>query len=136
MNPCELKATIYLGDRAVKQVIVDGWNKRVKIQIDSISRIRSPDGQWHYYTDEDIENGFLVFEGVKSFAITPTGSIPDDYVVDFDVQPTAESENLYRARLCTAGSLSTGERGEVNIELVAGTFHLEDPTGPGEPIVS
>ena len=34
--------TIYLGDRACKAITLDGWNRSIKIEIDCISRIRSP----------------------------------------------------------------------------------------------
>ena len=78
--------TIYLGDRAVKSIVIDGWQKVVKIQIDCISRIRSQSGDWEFYLDEDIEDGFLVFSGVSFFNIKPDGSIPFDYVLDYKLE--------------------------------------------------
>ncbi len=69
-DPLSLKQSIYLGDRAIKLIILDGWNELAKIQVDSISRVRSADGKWNYYTAEDIEDGFLVFGNVRLFAIS------------------------------------------------------------------
>ena len=70
MNSSDFIKTIYLGDRACKGVVIDGWNSLVKIHIDNISRIRSLSGNWELYTDEDIENGFIVFEFVESIRFT------------------------------------------------------------------
>lgn len=134
MDPLELQGTIYLGDRGVKRIILDGWERSVKIQIDSISRIRSPDGLWHFYTDEDIEDGFLVFGAAESCTIEPPGAIPNDYVNSFEVSRSHDSPGKYHAVLRTAGPMASGEYREVIIRVIAGGFHLEDPRRPGEQI--
>jgi hypothetical protein len=136
MDPLRLQRTIYLGDRAVKQVILDGWEKKVKIQIDTISRVRSPDGQWQFYTDEDIEDGFLVCGDVKTCTIEPPGAIPDDYVASFALTPSSEWPDSVVMELRTAGPTPSGKRGEIVIRVVAGTFYLEDPKRPGVRIAA
>lgn len=65
MTPDEFLRTIYLGDRACKSLVLDGWKNEVKIQIDSISRVRGE--AWDFYTEEDVDDGFLVFEGSITF---------------------------------------------------------------------
>ena len=135
-DPISFKQSIYLGDRAIKLIVVDGWSGLVKIQIDSISRVRSRDGKWNYYTAEDIEDGFLVFGNVRLFAISPTGAIPNDYVTSFELNYGQPSNEVFRARIITAGLLPTGERGEIAIEVVGDVFYLEDPNRPGEKITS
>jgi hypothetical protein len=64
MKPDEFFRTIYLGDRGCKAIVLDGWRDEVKIQIDLISRRRSK--TWDFYSAEDVEDGFLVFEGGRS----------------------------------------------------------------------
>lgn len=76
MLPIELAKTLYLGDLSVRAIYIDGWARTVKIQVDVISRIRSTDGHWNLYTDEDSEDGFLVPTGVSFFALDPPGAIP------------------------------------------------------------
>lgn len=76
MKPDEFLKSIYLGDRACKAIVLDGWREEVKIQIDSISRLRS--GTWN--VDENVRDGFLVFEGVDHVSFDPPGRIPNDEI--------------------------------------------------------
>ncbi|MGE6786307.1 DUF6258 family protein [Ensifer adhaerens] len=76
MKPDEFLNSLYLGDRACKAIVLDGWREEVKIQIDSISRLRS--GTWN--VDENVRDGFLVFEGVDHVSFDPPGRIPNDEI--------------------------------------------------------
>lgn len=134
MNPVELAKTIYLGDRAVKAVFIDGWARTVKIQIDVISRIRSQDGRWDFYTAEDIEDGFLVLTGVASLVFDPPGAIPSDYVVDFQVVEVSESDfSGYKIQLMSA-DVEGLQKGKADIFAYAEGLYLEDPRFPGKQI--
>ena len=134
MTPIELAKTLYLGDRAVKALHIDGWERTVKIQIDVISRIRSKDGHWNFYTDEDIEDGFLVLTGVTFFTLAPPGAIPSDFVVDFQVIDFTEgSFTGYQFKLVSA-DIEGLRKGQVEIVAYAEGFYLEDPRFPGRQI--
>ncbi|WP_018009397.1 DUF6258 family protein [Sinorhizobium medicae] len=76
MKADEFLESVYLGDRACKAIVLDGWSEEVKIRIDSISRLRS--GTWNY--DENVRDGFLVFEGVDHISFDPPGRIPNDEI--------------------------------------------------------
>ncbi len=136
MDPLNLQRTIYLGDRGVKAILIQGWGKTVKVQIDSISRVRSPDGRWHFYTDEDIDDGFLVFGEVEACAIEPPGSIPDGYVGSLTISPSDELSGKYVAELHTAGRTPEGPCREIVIRVIFGSFYLEDPKNPGVQITT
>jgi hypothetical protein len=78
MNADAFLRSIYLGDRACKAIVLDGWKSEVKILIDSISRIRGD--TWDFYTAEDVDDGFLVFEDVDHISFDPPGRIPNDEI--------------------------------------------------------
>ncbi|MGE6786753.1 DUF6258 family protein [Ensifer adhaerens] len=44
MKPDEFLSSIYLGDRACKAVVLDGWKGEVKIQMNAVSRLRGASG--------------------------------------------------------------------------------------------
>ncbi len=52
MNIPDFLKTIYLGDRACKSILLDGYENEVKIQIDCISRVRGE--TWDYYNEENL----------------------------------------------------------------------------------
>ncbi|EEA4940012.1 hypothetical protein DAV22_24335, partial [Salmonella enterica subsp. enterica serovar Enteritidis] len=70
---------IYLGDRAIKKIEFELWEKEIRIQINLISRLAYGTTEWNFYNNEDLEDGYFVFFDVDCFSITPEGSIPDDY---------------------------------------------------------
>jgi hypothetical protein len=129
MHATEFLKTIYLGDRACKSVTLDGWNKRVLIEVDEISRVRSKSGSWDFYNDENIVDGRLVFSEVRSVRFEPAGPVPNDYISSLEA--TTLSEGYIRFELTTASVDASAESTEVSIIIEAKRLHLEDPTTPG-----
>jgi hypothetical protein len=129
-------ATVYLGDRACKSITVDGWRERVTLVINEISRVRSASGRWEYYNDENIEDGSLVFSGVKSFSLTPPGPLPSDYIDIASVELVDESQDLFRVKFSVGGHQPLSGTVQMQlIEIVAERVHLEDPLRPGIEII-
>lgn len=98
MRPEEIVRTIYLGDRGIKKIVLNYFDCTVNVQIDQISRIRSSDGLWNYYSNEDIANGFLTFGGVRSFVIEPPGAVPDDFIWSLPALETMGTVNRAKKR--------------------------------------
>lgn len=85
MNIEQFMKTVYLGDRYIKEIIIDAEKSELKIKANMISRIRSEDGNWNYYNEENIEDGYLVFSGLKTFSFEPQGIIPNDEICDYEI---------------------------------------------------
>ena len=49
MNIEQFMKTVYLGDRFLKEIVIDSYNKEIKLKINLISRIRNSDGIWNNY---------------------------------------------------------------------------------------
>ena len=89
-DPLRFLKTIYLGDRGVTGISMDSVRKTVKIHIDCISRVRGEN--WNYYTDEDLENGAIVFIGCKKFFFDTNDMLPSDFIDIESVEQTAADE--------------------------------------------
>ena len=94
--------TIYLGDRGCTAILIDSANARVAVAVDCISRIRSPEGRWNYYTKEDIPAGRLVFGGVESLSFTLSGLIPNDFINDLRICGVNEGDGAVLADMSFA----------------------------------
>ena len=117
-----LLKTIYLGDLACKSVRINGWTSSVAVEVDVISRIRG--SKWNYYSAEDLEGGFLVFDDVHSVEFLPPGPMPDDFIYSINAEP-APSEGRWSVVMevgCSVGSA-------IEIRIDAAGMHLEDSTG-------
>jgi hypothetical protein len=139
MTPDKLIRSIYFGDRSIKSILLDGPGSKVSIQIDCISRIRDPSGNWNFYTAEDIPNGLLVFTGVDSIKFSPPGPIPNDavYSLSADTVPSGYlGAAVFRFELLAGAVDRAAHSQEILIEILAQALHLEDPEHPGQVISS
>ena len=129
MTPSEFLRTIYVGDRACKSITIDGWNATVRIQVDCISRIRSSTGTWDYYTDEDINDGYLVLTGVQSCELDNHGYLPNDMMNQIEVR--RESEEVTEIVFSIDSVDTHAEHHETMLRVTCKSVHLEDPARPG-----
>jgi hypothetical protein len=133
MNIPEFLRSIYLGDRGCKAVVIDGWNSEVKMQVTCISRVRS--ATWDHYRAEDLEDGFVVFEGVTSIAFEPSGAIPNDLINDIRAEVALGGENAgYLITVSVDAVDASGDRSEVLVRVVAASMALEAKHSPGQRI--
>jgi hypothetical protein len=125
-DPLKFLKTIYLGDRGVTGISMDSVRKTVKIHIDCISRVRGEN--WNYYTDEDLENGAIVFIGCKKFFFDTNGVLPGDFIEIESVEQTADDEYCI---VFDVSSYSFDEKRLVpaKLKIIFQSVHLESCDG-------
>lgn len=131
MTPEEFLKSIYLGDRACKALCVDAWSKQVSIRVDLISRVNPDTGAWDHNTAGDIEDGLLVFSGVRRLVLSPPGPLPNDLINDVSVTPIPAPGEGYLFELSIGSVNEIGDTTEVTIRIEASGAHVEDPRRPG-----
>jgi hypothetical protein len=136
LSPPEFLRTVYVGDRACKAICLESWQRQVVIKVDLLSRIRSPSGEWQYYSAEDIPDGRIVFTGVEAVRFEPAGPLPNDLINEISAKPAGANGASERwAFEVSIGSIAPdGSTTEVVMWLVGTGLHLEDPRQPGVPI--
>ncbi|HQY57227.1 MAG TPA: DUF6258 family protein [Nitrospira sp.] len=134
MTPIDFARSVYLGDRACKAINIDCWNSRVRVQVDCISRIRDESGQWNFYTKEDITDGYLVFDGIRSVELHNEGHIPNDTINSFLV--TEASADSIAIEMSIGAVSESVPYFETILRLTCRSIHIEDPSRPGEEIYS
>lgn len=125
MNVEQFMKTIYLGDRFLKEIVIDSYNKEIKLKINVISRIRNSEGVWNYYNNENIQDGYIIFSDAQKFSLEPGGVIPNDEINDWECR---ELEKGVFEILFYIGSYNfENEYKEVKVSLHTKQVCLEDP---------
>ena len=135
-GPIEFVDSIYLGDRGLKAIVIDGWEGRVSFRVDLLSRVRPGTNSWDFYNEGDICDGRIVLTGVRSVRFEPPGPLPNDFITSFrakrvETDQTAETAiHLYVFEMTVSSIAPDGTSQEVEIQVVASGVHLEDPSRP------
>ncbi|EDL5765574.1 hypothetical protein CWG77_17385 [Salmonella enterica subsp. enterica serovar Senftenberg] len=103
---------IYLGDRAIKKIEFELWEKEIRIQINLISRLAYGTTEWNFYNNEDLEDGYFVFFDVDCFSITPEGSIPDDYIISMITDKV--NGEYFESTIAVIGQIPNANNGDVD----------------------
>jgi hypothetical protein len=132
MNAVEFLRSLYLGDRACKAITIDGWNASIRITVDTISRVRSPSGQWDHDTAEDIANGVIVFEGASFIDLKNHGALPNDVINSIEAKAAGE---FVEVRMSIDSVADDATHHETTLTVRCKTVHIEDPSRPGQKII-
>ncbi|MCU6177111.1 DUF6258 family protein [Citrobacter cronae] len=103
---------IYLGDRAIKKIEFDLWEKEIRIQVNLISRLAYGTTEWNFYNNEDLEDGYFVFSDVDYFNITPEGSIPDDYIISMITDKV--NGEYFESTIAVIGQIPNTNNGDID----------------------
>ncbi len=128
MTAKDFVASLYLGDRVLRGLRVDEHAHEVRIHVDLISRVRSPTGNWEFYTDEDITDGVIVLTGLVSSRLEPD-CLPNDAVHVFEAKKV-EGTKLWKFTLEAACLGQDGSTQNIVCTFVAEDIQLEDPSRP------
>src|SRR5215471_17536878 len=132
MNAVDFVRSLYLGDRCCKTIMLDGRNATVRVMVDTISRIRSPSGNWDYYTAEDVVDGVIVFEDVTFVELDNAGAIPNDSINSIEARWSAKQVEVTMSIDCVAADAT---HHETTLRVRCRGVHLEDPSHPEQRIV-
>ncbi len=136
LKPSDFLRTVYVGDRACKAILIESWKEQVALEVNLLSRIRSPSGKWEYYSAEDIPDGRIVFTGVEAIEFDPPGPLPNDLINEISVKPADTSAETSRWVFeASIGSVAPdGSSTEIIVRVTGTGVHLEDPKRPGVQI--
>lgn len=129
MTPATLIRSIYLGERGCMAVVFDKTKRQLRIQVDCISLLQPGTDKWDYYTERDIQNGWIVFSGVDTVKMQPENIEPNDFINEISVEQDAYQDGRYRSTISIDGVDPKGIRREVIILVRSLEAHLEDAKG-------
>lgn len=132
-SPEQTLASIYLGDRACKAILIASWKRRVALQVDVISRLRPGTKTWDFYTDEDLVDGWLVFDKVLSCTLDRSGLLPNDYIGGITVRRSVSGADLWTFEVDIGAVTADSISHETKTIIEAEVFYVAtDPMGPIE----
>jgi len=123
--------TVYLGDRYCMETEYNQEKQLYSMKMNSISRVRSKDGNWNYYTDEDIEEGWIVFGGVMDVIIEIENFQLNDEIYNIDV---GNYDNDYYKFFVNGSCADDKGYIEGTVEIIAKDIYLIDPKKPQQKI--
>lgn len=129
MNPRILAKSIYTGDRGCKAFLYDPAKRELRIQIDCISLLRPGTEVWDFYTEGDIEDGWIVLQGIEELSMEPPGLTPNDWFNEISIEDCPGSPGRYRMAISIDFSDDSGRTTEVTIRGFVDDAHLEDSYG-------
>ena len=133
MTPEVFVKSIYLGDRGIDGIMLELKNRDERNKIDCISRVRGD--SWSYYTDEDVENGTLLFRGVTKFSMQPHGPLPSEFIGDFTVVAIDDERVGFNFQIKSGALRDDLSSVEVTIGITASSIAIIDPRYPDVLIV-
>ena len=74
--------SIYVGDRYCENIEIR--EDKISIQINCISRLEEGTKEWNYYSKDDIEHGYIVFDDVVEYD-SSSELILNDEIYEIDV---------------------------------------------------
>lgn len=114
--------SIYLGDRYCEKVEIR--DQKILFQLNCISRLEEGTKEWNYYTEKDIEHGYLVFDEVVNYCAKSKLSFNDEI---YEIEVIDKKDKIYSFMVygcnMSADSIST----DIEMLIKAKKFYIFDP---------
>lgn len=115
-------SSIYLGDRFCENVIMK--DSKISFQINCISRLKEGTKEWNYYSEEDIEHGYLVFDGVVDFSSSSELPLNDEI---YEIEITDKSNDIYNFIISGCNVSDDAISTDIILQIRAKKFYIFNP---------
>lgn len=88
-----------------------------------ISKLKEGTTEWNYYTDEDIEHGYLVFDNVIEFGVNNKLPFNDEI---YDIEMIEKKDDIFLFRINGCNVSDTAVSTEVEMWIRAKSFYVLD----------
>ena len=114
--------SLYLGDRYCEKVEIK--DSMIMLQINCISRLEDGTEEWNYYSQKDIQHGYLVFDGVVDYYFSSKLTINDEI---YEIQIKEKKDNIYSFIVygCNISDMAVSE--DVELYIRAKEFYIMNP---------
>ncbi len=116
--------TLYLGDRFCEKVLVN--KNKISFQINCISKLKEGTKEWNYYTEEDIEHGYLVFDEVVEFGTNSELSFNDEI---YNIEVVEKKEDIYLFIIYGCNVSKSAVSTDIEMWIRAKKFYISDSEG-------
>lgn len=117
-------SSIYLGDRFCESFIIR--DDKILFQINCISRLKEGTEEWNYYSKEDIEHGYLVFDEVIDFSLSSEMTFNDE-IYEIKIIEKANETYTFIVYGCNVSKAAVST--DIEMQIRAKEFYIFDPQG-------
>ncbi len=119
-NIRKLLSSIYLGDRFCENVIFR--ENKILFQINCISRLKEGTNEWNYFSERDIEHGYLVFDEVINY--NSNSELPlNDEIYKIDIVEKTNEIYSFIVYGCNISDDATST--DISLQIKAKKFMLQ-----------
>ena len=116
--------SLYLGDRFCEKVEF-GENK-ISFQMNRISKLKEGTKEWNYYTDEDIEHGYLVFDNVIEYGVNNKLPFNDEI---YHIEMVEKKDDIFFFKINGCNVSDTAVSTDIEMWIRAKRFYVLDSEG-------
>lgn len=118
----KLLGSLYLGDRFCENIIIkDG---KILFQINCISRLKEGTKEWNYYSKEDIEHGYLVFDEVVDYNLSSEKSFNDEI---YEIKIVNKINGIYTFIVYGCNVSEDAVSTDIEMQIRAKEFYIFNP---------